>query len=221
MRKVKLLQQRLADGRSKKVIFLSHCILNENTRYLGGACRGGCIKEIVEQCINEDLGIVQMPCPEQRAWGGVTKRLILIAYGIRGTLLYPFFRLFLPFFIYYSKLIFWLLAKEMVGQIKDYLSYGFSVIGIIGIDGSPSCGVNKSLDLPKSFEMAAQIDIKLLTVEEMNKIIFQCLIDCRGMYIELLQKKLKKHHIKIPFSAHDLMDEIHKNCTRVKIPVSQ
>jgi predicted secreted protein len=221
MRKVKLLQQRLADGRSKKVIFLSHCILNENTRYLGGACRSGCIREIVDQCINENLGIVQMPCPEQLAWGGVTKRLLLTAYGTKGTFLYPILKLFLPLFVYYTKLIFWRLAKETAGQIKDYLNFGFSIIGIIGIDGSPSCGVSKSLDIPKSFKMAAQIDIKSLTVEEMNRIISQCLIDGRGIYIELFQKELMKYHINIPFIAHDLMDEIHGNCSSTRIPVSQ
>jgi hypothetical protein len=29
--------ERLADARSNKVIFVSHCLLDENVRYLGGA----------------------------------------------------------------------------------------------------------------------------------------------------------------------------------------
>jgi len=41
MNKVQSLQRSLKDSRNGKVIFLSHCILNENTRYLGGACRAG------------------------------------------------------------------------------------------------------------------------------------------------------------------------------------
>jgi predicted secreted protein len=67
MNKLQLLQRSLKDRRSGKVIFLSHCILNENTRYLGGACRGGGIREIIEQFLDKDIGIVQMPCPEQLA----------------------------------------------------------------------------------------------------------------------------------------------------------
>ena len=39
------------ETRAKRVVFLSHCILNENTRYLGGAGRGGCVREVVEQCL--------------------------------------------------------------------------------------------------------------------------------------------------------------------------
>jgi hypothetical protein len=69
--KTRLLRERLADRRSHQVIFLSHCLLNENTRYLGGACRAACVREVVEECIDRELGIVQMPCPEQQAWGGV------------------------------------------------------------------------------------------------------------------------------------------------------
>lgn len=96
MKKALALQQRLKDSRSKQVVFLSHCILNENTRYLGGACRGSCIREIVEQCLDNNWGIVQMPCPEQHVWGGVTKRLLLISYGAKDQFVYRFRDLFLP-----------------------------------------------------------------------------------------------------------------------------
>ena len=36
-RKLEQLQRALADKRSRRVVFVSHCILNENVRYLGGA----------------------------------------------------------------------------------------------------------------------------------------------------------------------------------------
>ncbi len=69
MDKTQILTQRLEDRRGKTVVFLSHCLLNENTRYLGGACWGGCVREILEACLVLEVGIVQMPCPEQQAWG--------------------------------------------------------------------------------------------------------------------------------------------------------
>jgi hypothetical protein len=43
-----LLLERLKDERSKRVIFVSHCLLNENTRYLGGAFRRGCADKFVD-----------------------------------------------------------------------------------------------------------------------------------------------------------------------------
>jgi predicted secreted protein len=63
----------ICDERSRKVIFLSHCLLNENTRYAGGATRRGIVEEVIRPCLVEGLGVVQMPCPEQIAWGGVLK----------------------------------------------------------------------------------------------------------------------------------------------------
>ena len=37
---------RICDQRSRRVIFVAHCLLNENTRYLGGARCGGAVREI-------------------------------------------------------------------------------------------------------------------------------------------------------------------------------
>jgi hypothetical protein len=59
-----LLLERLEDERSKRVIFVSHCLLNENTRYPGGAFRRGCVDELVDSFQQEGLGIYQMRCPE-------------------------------------------------------------------------------------------------------------------------------------------------------------
>jgi len=208
MKKAQTLQQRLKDRRSKKVIFLSHCILNENTRYLGGACRGGCVREITQQCLDNDWGIVQMLCPEQQAWGGVTKRWLLMAYGIKGIYLYHMRNLILPLFLWYTNLIYRRLAKATADQINDYLVSGYSVIGVIGINGSPSCGVSTTLGFGKSFELTASMDIESVTVDQMNTIIRQCIIGGRGLFTARLQEELKKRRIDVPYGAHDLIAEI-------------
>jgi len=202
------LQQRLEDSRSKQVVFLSHCILNENTRYLGGACRGSCIREIVDQCLDKDWGIVQMPCPEQRAWGGITKRWLLIYYGAKDQFVYRFRSLFLPLFVRYTDLVYRRLAKAVADQVNDYLRSGFTVVGIVGIDGSPSCGVGKTLALQKSFDLTASVNIDSFTVDAMNTIIRQCLMDGQGLFTAILQKELKKRQLNVPYVAHDLIGEI-------------
>jgi predicted secreted protein len=208
MKKALMLQQRLKDSRSLRVVFLSHCILNENTRYLGGACRGGCVREIVQQCLDNDGGIVQMPCPEQHAWGGVTKRLLLIPYGAKDTLVYRFRSLLLPLFVRYTNLVYRRLARAVADQINDYLLSGFTVIGIIGIDGSPSCGVGKTLSLQKSFDLTASIDVESYTVDAMNAIVRQCIMDGKGLFTAMLQEELKKRRLDVRYVAHDLIGEI-------------
>jgi len=216
MDKPAILKQHLKDSRSQQVVFLSHCILNENTRYLvGGACRGGCVREIVDQCLDHDWGIVQMPCPEQHAWGGVLKRWLLLSYGAKGQLIYRFRGLTLPLFVGYSRFLYRRLAKAVADQVDDYLNSGFAVMGIVGIDGSPTCGVGKTLDLQKSFDLTANINVASVTVDEMNEIIQQCLVDGNGLFTALLQAELKKRQWDIPYAAHDLMDEIKGKPSRI------
>ena len=71
----------------EKSNFSFHCLLNENTRYLGGASRKAGIDELIDELQKQGIGIVQMKCPEQKTWGGVLKREMLMGYGISGTLL--------------------------------------------------------------------------------------------------------------------------------------
>jgi len=85
--KIKRVMEKLKDERSKKVIFVAHCMLNENSRWFGGAFRRGCIDEIVDQIQDRGIGIVQMECPEQ-ATGGVVKIWEWRMLGAKDTLLY-------------------------------------------------------------------------------------------------------------------------------------
>lgn len=199
---------RIQDKRARKVVFLSHCILNENTRYPGGACRGGCIAEILSQCVEQDLGMVQMPCPEQIAWGGVTKQLLLMAYGAKGTALYTLRHILVPWILLYTKLVYGRIASQVTRQIQNYLDSEFSVQGVVGIDGSPTCGVKKTLDFKKSFEVLANIDIHTVTITDANKVVLECLINGKGLFIQALQRKLKLRKMDIRFLSHDLIAEM-------------
>ena len=52
------------DGRSKKVVFVAHCFLNQNSISDGTAIYPAANKDVVDFFLNADIGIVQMPCPE-------------------------------------------------------------------------------------------------------------------------------------------------------------
>jgi hypothetical protein len=49
----------------------------------------GAVPEMIE-LKRSDVGVYQMPYPEQRAWGGVLKRRMLRACGLRDSALYRF-----------------------------------------------------------------------------------------------------------------------------------
>ncbi|MFZ5568807.1 MAG: hypothetical protein ACOZF0_00270 [Thermodesulfobacteriota bacterium] len=206
--KYRELLHRFGDKRKKTVIFLSHCILNENTRYPGGACRAGCLAEIVHQCIDHGLGMVQLPCPEQSAWGGVSKRLLLMAYGADGTILFTLRQFAVPLIRIYSRWMNGRIATRIVRHIQDYLDSGFSVRGIVGIDGSPTCGVDKILDFRKSFEVLASMDITAVTATDAGKVVRECLVDGEGFFIQALRTKLNRRRLFIPFLGHNLIAEL-------------
>lgn len=217
-KKLKLLTEKLKDERSKKVIFVAHCILNENTRYLGGAFRKGCIDEIIDEIQNQGIGLVQMKCPEQKAWGGVLKKYMWQPTGSKNTLLYKLKGGLLPFFIWNTKRIYRKIAKEVVAEIKDYTESGFEVVGIIGVAGSPSCGVSTTLDIKKSVEFLANTDIDDLDRKKMNESgIKELLIEGKGFFIEVLKDELRRKNITVKFYEHDLVSEMTDEKTKIEL----
>jgi len=212
-----LLLERLHDERSKRVIFVSHCLLNENTRYPGGAFRRGCVDELVDGFQQEGLGIYQMRCPEQRAWGGVLKRFLLPIYGSQGTLLYRLRHVLLPLFTWYTRWMYWRLAKDVVRDIEDYVRSGFEVVGIVGVGGSPSCGVCTKLDLGRSLKVVAGCPLAQLDRRLMNEAaIAACLRIGEGLFMEALQRRLRRKHLTVRWYEHELVSEIRGQPIRLR-----
>ena len=207
---VPTLVDKLRDGRSRQVVFLSHCLLNENTRYAGGACRPGCIPEIVQNCIAANLGIVQMPCPEQRAWGGVPKTWFLPVFGLRyrHRLLYPFRRIGLWAFLMYTRLVYRRLATQVARDIHDYVKSGFRVAGVVGVDGSPTCGVNVTLSTRGAVDRLARLRGNELTVNAVNECVQAAAMAGQGLFTSELRKQLQRRGLSVEFSAHDLIAEL-------------
>lgn len=52
------------DKRSRKIVLVAHCVLNQNSKIDGCAHYPGPIKEVIELLISAGCGIVQLPCPE-------------------------------------------------------------------------------------------------------------------------------------------------------------
>lgn len=199
----------LEDERSKQVIFVSHCLLNENTRYAGGAFRRGGLDELTDAFQREGLGIVQMRCPEQCAWGGVRKRSILRVYGSCGTLLFRLLPVLVPLFLWYTRVRYWFLARAVAREIDDYLRSGFTVAGVVGVGGSPSCGVCTTLDLQQSLHVLAGCPASALDRRSMNE---QAIVDClrpgAGLFVAALRRHLCQRHRSVVWYEHELLDEI-------------
>jgi predicted secreted protein len=199
--------ERLHDPRSRRVVFLSHCLLNENTRYLGGAGRPGSVAEIVQPCLEQGIGIVQLPCPEEHAWGGVLKRWLLGFYGAEASMSFRLRAAIFPLMLFYTRRVYRRLARQAASQIQDYLASGFEVLGIIGVDGSPSCGVQTTMNLERAFVQVGRLQ-PAVTTANVNSIVRRNAIGGRGLFVALLQEELSRRSLNVPFVGHDLMAEL-------------
>ena len=204
-----LLTGRLADERGRRVAFVSHCLLNENTRYLGGAFTAGAVPEVVTGLLEAGVGISQMPCPEQRAWGGVLKRWLLRAHGIKGSPLYRLRGPLLRLFVAYTRLSYARLARRVARDIADYQRSGYEVVGVIGVGSSPSCGVSHTLDLLGSLEVIAACPIASIDRTTMNqRAVAGCRTQGEGLFTEQLRRRLDSAGITVPFVEYDIVAEM-------------
>jgi predicted secreted protein len=204
-----VLRQVLSDARSGQVVFVSHCMLNQNVRYLGGATQPGAVAEVVARLQRTRVGIVQMPCPEQRAWGGVDKRYTMPAYGAYQT---RFRRLRRPaswLFLLYTRLAYRRLAGQVARDIGDYVRSGQSVQAVVGVGASPSCGVRTTLDLKGVLDTVAGCDPAQLNTDDFNRrVIVAHARPGQGMFVAALRRQLRRRGLDVPFDEHDLIAEI-------------
>ena len=205
----RLLLDRLRDQRSRRVMLVSHCLLNQNTRYAGGATRPGAVAEVVNELIGAGYGIHQLPCPERLAWGGALKRHSVRLYDSKGGPLFPLRAVLLRAFVWWTRITYWRLARQTVRDVTDYERSGITVAGIVGIGASPSCGVTTTLDLRASLEVLAACPAAALTRDVMNE---QAVLACRrpgeGMFIKALDRQLKRRKLSVPALEHDLAAEL-------------
>ncbi len=124
--------------------------------------------------------------------------------------LYPVRAVLLRAFVWWTRIVYWRLARQVVRDVTDYERSGVAVAGIIGIGASPSCGVTTTLDLRASLEVVASCPAAALTRDVMNE---QAVLGCRrpgeGLFIRALDRQLKRRGKSVPALEHDLAAELH------------
>lgn len=108
-------------------------------RHGGGACRP---REILRTVLDARVGVVQLPCPELCCLGldrgdpkGGERPVVAENTRIRRAMGQPEASARLRE-----------LTDQVVWQIREYQKHGFAVLGIVGVDRSPCCGVNTTSD---------------------------------------------------------------------------
>jgi predicted secreted protein len=191
-------------------VFISHCLLNENVRYPGGATCPGAVPDVLERYLHGGIGLCQMPCPEQRAWGGVRKPHLLHLYGRRPLRWRPLRLTILAVANAWTKRVYRRLARRVAHDIADYLRSGFEVVEIVGVGGSPSCGVSTTLDLDRAIAAMARLDPTTDTRSANRHIVTDNVTPGRGLFIECLDRQLAARGVSITHTEHDLVAELNR-----------
>ncbi len=118
------------DGRSMRVVFVPHCALNMNARHVDCADFPAMMEPLFEFLRENRIGVIQMPCPELRVLGLGRDRDVPPLNTIREALEIPDAEERLQ-----------PLVDDMIYLIKEYQYQDVEIVGILGKNGSPSCGV--------------------------------------------------------------------------------
>ena len=155
----------LTDRRGRRVVFLAHCFLNTNTRFPGGCAFEGATIPLIQVLLETGVGIIQMPCPEFLCLG--------LEKGLYGEMSEADMRA-----------CFRKTALTVIDQAEAYLADGYDILGIIGMNPSPSCGV----EITKG--KGTMLGIDRDTSEKKDS----------GVFIDELKKLARERHLNdLPF----------------------
>ena len=168
--------------RNKKIILLAHCILNVNAKVHGLAVEPAGCRTIVSSLMDHGFGIIQLPCVEQSCfginrWGQVKRQLDFPGFHAKSRAL----------------------LQPVIEQVLDFQRNGYQIAAVVGLDGSPSCGVNFTCsgdwggEIGEGYDLPAKI-ASLSTLPE------------AGVMMDVLREMLAEVDLIIDFLGIDESD---------------
>lgn len=169
--------------RGRRIVLLAHCVLNGNAKVEGICGYRAAMTEVVSRLMASGIGMIQLPCPEMQVlgcarWGHVKEQLDT------------------PHFRETSRA----LLTPVVMQLQDYKRNGYDLVAVVGVDGSPSCGVTRTCSGPGWRGDFLDRD------ETWSRVSGMVWADSPGVYIETLQQMLAAASLDIPFIGLDEAD---------------
>lgn len=113
--------------RTWSVVIVSHCLLNTNSRAYGlvvSELSNLQLSLLMSHLLRKGYGIFQLPCPEASFIGFRREPLTKTEYEELGLRIHA------------EKL-----ASEVLGYVNLMIDSGIKIVALIGVAGSPSCGI--------------------------------------------------------------------------------
>ncbi len=186
------------DNRDRRVIFLNNCLLNQISRAPGVAYREGASTELIQLILDNGLSIEQLPCLECIGIGGVSRKsfdryLPLFSNSIKHGW-FSILKLILKVWLINFERLCKKEARKVVDRMEDYLTEGYTILGVVGMNDSPTCGVTKTLDL---IEYTRRLVISKDTGSTPKQIIQETLMDGTSFFIGSLMKEMEKRGLDV------------------------
>jgi len=136
--------------RKKDIIYTTHCILNQNSVIREWERAPGAFNQIIKVILDNDISIIQLPCPEFTFLGEDRPPKTKKEYDT---------------FAYRD--LCKNLAISVVDQMKEYIKYEYRIIGLLGIEASPTCDTlgNKGIFMDELFKLMESNNINLKTFD--------------------------------------------------------
>ncbi len=106
----------------KKIIYTAHCILNQNAVVRDWERARGAFNNILKVLLEQNISVIQLPCPEFIFLGKNRSPRTKKEYDVPG-----------------YRNICNKLAREIVKQMEEYINNNYQIVGLLGIEGSPTC----------------------------------------------------------------------------------
>lgn len=118
----------MKDDRSRRIILVAHCLLNQNSKVAGLASYRGVVTPLISILVDAGVGIVQLPCPELVLLGplrpvGTDTVEQYDTPEYRATCLG--------------------IARRTAATAVSYEEAGYKIVCVLGVEGSPSCSVSR------------------------------------------------------------------------------
>jgi predicted secreted protein len=175
----------------QQILFVCHCFFNDASKLKHQDSEKQNLERqkkrlLLKNFLDNDIELIQLPCPEfiiygSNRWGHVSTQFDT-----------PFFR----------KTCEELLQPYLL-QIEEYYKYPdqFEIIGIIGINGSPSCGVQ--------FTCGGDWGGEFSTIPNLNDMIHDVpKVMQPGIFMDVFQNLLASKNIILPFYSLEIPPKI-------------
>ncbi len=166
-------------NRGKKIVVLAHCILNQNSVVLSCGKNMSDFLPFVKDCLEKNIGILQLPCPEFQLYGLKRWGHVKDQFEHQG----------------FTSKSYEILAS-IVSQIIDYLDNGYEILKVYGIKCSPSCGIEKTCRGDLAGETSCY-----KSIDDINNRVR--IVDESGIFMEIFKKMLEEKGIHLTFEDID------------------